>query len=182
MPFDTQILTDKIEGIKTAFQNGRFADALVASLNTGSGIMQQRIFQDNEDINGNGFGQYIGKKRKARLQVSLNKTQNKRNQNIAGLYLTSYQRKRARAGRQIAKKDLEFTGGLRRAIETVVESETAAVLEFNNSDAAIIAHGQEAQLTRIKSVAMRIFTLNKTEKEQVNEQALLLIKQILKPK
>ncbi len=190
MPFDLKILTDKIEGIKEAFDNGRFADALVASLNTGNGLMQQRIFQNNNDIEGNSFGQYIGRKRKARLQVSKNVTQNKRNKAIAGQDLTSYQRKRARAGRQIAKKDLEFTGGLRRTIETQVENENAAILQFNDNNAALIAKGQEAQITNIrnggkgttKGKGIKIFALNTTEKEQVNEQGLELIKQILKPK
>lgn len=189
MPFDLTILTQKVEGLKTTFENGRFADALIGALNTGNGAMQQRIFQENEDISGNSFGQYIGRKRKVRLQVSANKTQNKRNKAVAGQLLTSYQRKRARAGRQVLKKDLEFSGGLRRAIETQVEGEKAAVLQFNNTLAAKIAHGQEAQITNIKNgrrgntkgTGIKIFSLNQAEKEKVTEQGIELIKQILKP-
>lgn len=191
MPFDLTILTSKIEGVKEAFNNGNFADALIGALNTGNGLLQQRVFQNNQDVEGNGFGQYIGKKRKVRLVVSKNKTQNKRNKAIAGLSLTSYQRKRAQAGRQVLKKDLEFTGGLRRAIETQVENENAAVLEFNNVDAALIAKGQEQQIFNIRkgasgtikgSGATKIFRLNKSEKDQVVGQGLELIKQILKSK
>lgn len=191
MSFDLTILTKKIEGIKEAFENGRFADVLVGALNTGNAVIQQRIFQENEDTRGQSFGKYIGKKTKTKLIVSKNRTLSKRNQAIAGQYLTSYQRKRARAGRQISKKDLEFTGGLRRAIETQVEGESAAVLQFNNSLAAKIARGQEQQITNIRNGAggktkgtgaARIFKLSEGEKTQVVDQGLQLIKQILKPK
>jgi hypothetical protein len=191
MPFDVNILSQKIEGLKEAYESGMFGDALVASLNTGNGLMQQRVFNQNTDVEGQGFGVYIGKKRKVPLVVSTNKTQNKRNKNIAGLSLTSYQRKRAAKGRQIAKKDLEFSGGLRRAIEAQIEGEKAAVLQFNNDLAAKIARGQEQQITNIRAGrkglvkgadAVKIFTLNQTEKETVIEQGAELIKQILKPK
>lgn len=188
MPFDTKILPNKIDKIKENFENGRFGDVLVSSLNTGNALMQQRIFQANKDIQGNSFGGYIGKKRKARLQVSSNKTQNKRNKSVAGQELTPYQRKRALKGRQISHKDLEFTGGLRRAIETKIENEHAAVIEFNNDLAAIIAKGQEAQISNIRAgqkgttsgIGAKIFTLDAAEKEKVIEQGRELINQILK--
>lgn len=188
--FDLNILKQKVEGLKEAYENGKFADALIGALNTGNGAMQQRVFTQNKDIEGNDFGVYIGKKRKVKLEVSKNRTQNKRNKAIAGLELTSYQRKRAKKGRQVAKKDLEFSGGLRRAIETQVENDKSAVLEFNNDQAAKIAKGQEAQITNIrnggkgttKGTGIKIFSLNQTEKETVIEQGAELIKQILKPK
>jgi hypothetical protein len=190
MAFDTTILQKKIEGLKEAFDNGNFGDALVDSLNTGNGLMQQRVFQQNKDVEGNDFGKYVGRKRKARLIVSKNKTQNKRNKAIAGQDLTTYQRKRALKGRQILKKDLEFTGGLRRAIETAIEDEKSAVLTFNNDEAAKIARGQENQITNIrkggkgssKGDGVKIFRLNTSEKEQVIEQGVELIKEILRPK
>lgn len=190
MSFDITILTKRIEGIKKAFENGNFADALVGALNSGNGLMQQRIFTQNTDIKGQSFGEYIGKKRKVKLKVSANKTQNKRNKAVAGLELTAYQRKRALKGRQIIKKDLEFEGGLRRAIEIHVEDERSAVLEFNNTDAALIAKGQEQQIENIRqgkpgttkgSGATKIFTLDDKEREKTNEQGLELINQILRP-
>lgn len=188
--FDLNILKTKVDGLKEAYASGNFGDALVGALNTGNGLMQQRIFNQNKDVEGNDFGVYIGKKRKARLVTSSNKTQNKRNKAVFGKELTSYQIKRAKKGRQVAKKDLEFTGGLRRAIETQIENEKAAVLNFNNDDAAQIAKGQEAQITNIrnggkgsvKGNGVKIFTLNNSEKETVNEQGKELITQILKPK
>lgn len=191
MPFDVSILSKKIQGLKDAFEQGSFGDALVGALNTGNGLLQQRVFTQNTDVEGQGFGIYIGKKRKVPLVISTNRTQNKRNKNIAGLSLTSYQRKRAAKGRQIAKKDLEFSGGLRRAIETQIADEKSAVLQFNNDQAAKIAKGQEQQITNIRAGrkglvkgegAVKIFTLNQSEKETVIEQGAELIKQILKPK
>jgi hypothetical protein len=198
MSFDVTILTKKIQGIKEAFENGRFADALVGALNTGNGLMQQRVFTETKDTKGQSFGQYVGKKSKQsdRSQVrslfsTKSKTDKKRIKASAGQELTYYQRKRAQKGRQTAKKDLEFTGGLRRAIETQVENEKAAVLEFNNIDAALVAKGQEQQITNIRqgkpgttkgTGATRIFTLDDSEREQVTEQGAELIKQILKPK
>lgn len=203
MPFEITILVNKIDKLKENFEKGRFGDALVSSLNTGNGLMQQRIFQANKDINGNSFGLYIGKKRKARLQVSKNKTQNKRNKNVAGQDLTAYQRKRLLKGRSINPKNLEFTGGLRLSIETQIggvyypltsgnittgSQEKTATLEFNNDEAALISKGQEAQISNIrgggkgttKGIGKRIFTLDQSEREQVNEQARELIMQILK--
>jgi hypothetical protein len=188
--FDFTILQKKVEGLKEAYENGKFADALIGALNTGNGLMQQRVFTQTEDVEGNTFGQYIGKKRKVKTEPTKNRTQAKRNKAIEGKFLTAYQRKRAAKGRQILRKDLEFTGALRRAIEIQAEGDKVAVIQFNNSDAAKIAKGQEAQITNIrnggkgttKGTGVKIFTLNKSEKETVIEQGAELIKQILKPK
>lgn len=196
MPFDTTILTEKIEGLKEAFNNGNYADALVTALNTGNGLMQQRIFTENKDMQGNSFGLYVGAKSKQsdRAQVkalfsTTSNTDKKRIRAAAPQLLTPYQRKRASKGRQVAKKDLEFTGGLRRAIETQVEGEKAAVIQFNNYDAAVIARGQENQITNLRSGngstsgnGVKIFILDQSEREQVTEQGRLLIQQILRPK
>lgn len=198
MPFDLQILTKKVEGVRQAFENGRFADALVGALNSGNGLLQQRVFTRNEDTEGNSFGQYVGKKsiQSTRSQVkalflTTSKTQKKRINESASQSLTNYERKRVNAGRQIAKKDLEFTGGVRRAIQTQIENEKSVVLEFNNDEAALIAKGQEQQITNIRngakgtvkgSGATPIFKLNSDEREEVTEQGRELILQILKPK
>jgi len=188
MPFDVTILAKKIEGLKQSFENGKFADALVASVNVGNGLLQQRVFQENKDIEGNDFGVYIGNKRKARaIKSTKNRTQNKRNKAVVGQDLTSYQRKRLLRGRQIAKKDLELEGGLRRSIETQVENEKSAILQFNNDEAAKIARGQENQITNIrnggkgstKGDGIKIFRLNDSEKDKVIEQGVILIKEIL---
>lgn len=190
MSFDLNILKKKVEGLKEAYDNGKFGDALIGALNTGNGLLQQRVFSETKDVEGNSFGSYIGKKRKVKTKPTKNRTQAKRNKAIEGKFLTSYQRKRAAKGRQIARKDLEFSGGLRRAIETQVENDKAAVIQFNNLEAAKIARGQEAQISNIRSggkgttkgKGVKIFSLNNSEKETVVEQGAELIKQILKPK
>lgn len=200
MSFDITILTKKIEGIKEAYENGRFADALVDALNEGNAFMQDRIFVENKDIRGQSFGTYIGKKqteRQANRQTfralfgTTSKTDKKRIKAAAGQELTYYQRKRLQKGRQIVKKDLEFYGSLRRSIETQVENEKAVVLEFSTLDSAKIARGQEQQITNIRNGkpgttkgtgATKIFTLDEKEREQVTEQGTELIKEILKPK
>jgi hypothetical protein len=198
--FDINILAGKIEKIKQAFENGSFGDALVAALNTGNGLMQQRIFTQNKDIEGQSFGVYIGKKQTERqasrqtvraLFGTTSKTDIKRIKKAASLELTYYQRKRAHKGRQTVKKDLELEGSLRRSIETQVEDERSAVINFSNTESALIAHGQEQQITNIRNGkpgttkgagAIKIFTLDTKEREEVTEQGAELIKQILKPK
>lgn len=193
MSFDTTILSKKIEGIKEAFENGRFADALVTALNYGNGEMQQRIFTQNKDVEGQDFGTYVGKKFKVgKLPTTKNRTQAKRNKAVEGQELTYYQKKRALRGRQTVKKDLEFEGTLRKAIQDpYVEDERSAVLAFSNTESALIAHGQEQQITNIRNGkpgttkgtgAVKIFTLDTKEREEVTEQGALLIQEILKPK
>lgn len=199
MPFDLTILTNKIKGIKEAFENGKFGDALASALNYGNGLLQDRVIVQNQDINGNGFGKYIGS-RKRKLQdrdvfralfSTTSKTDRKRIKAGANLDLTAYQRKRVNKGRQIAKKDLEFTGGLRRTIETQVaekEGDKIAVLNFSTDQVAKIAHGQENQITNIrngskgttKGKGIKIFGFNQKEREQIDAQAVLLINEILK--
>lgn len=195
--FDVTILTKKVEGIKAAFENGSFADALVGAVVEGQQLLVSRSFDEHKDIQGNDFGVYIGTKGKqtdrnqVRALFGASKTDKKRIRANAGLELTSYQRKRANKGRQILKKDLQFMFGLRKSIETqqsvVNETEKSVVLEFNNDEAAKIARGQENQITNIrngqkgttKGNGIKIFRLNESEKEKVIEKGTELIKQIL---
>ncbi len=201
MSFDITILSKKIQGIKEAFENGRFADVLVTALNVGNGEMQQRIFTQNKDVEGNSFGTYIGKKQTQRqasrqtaraLFGTTSKTDRKRIKNAADQDLTYYQRKRAQKGRGVIKKDLEFEGTLRKSIQDpYVEDERSAVLAFSNTESALIAYGQEQQITNIRNGkpgttkgtgAVKIFTLDTKEREEVTEQGAKLINEILKPK
>lgn len=196
--FDITILTKRIEGIKEAFENGRFADALVGSLVEGQQLLLSRAFDENVDVKGQSFGTYIGKKQTERqakratfraLFGTTSKTDKKRIKAAAGLELTAYQRKRANKGRQVIKKDLQFDFGLRKSTEVVVENEKSVVLEFNNDLSAKIAKGQEQQIENIRqgkpgttkgTGATRIFTFDEKEREQVTEQGKELIIQILK--
>lgn len=191
--FDTTILKENIERIKQAYVNGQFTDALVKALNTGKGLMRERIFETNIDVGGNSFGEYIGKKTEttelvasSRLFKGKSKTIQNRAKNIIGQDLTTYQRKRASFGHQTNPKNLEFFGSLRRSIEIVVENEKSAAMQFNNDLAAKIAQGQANQIANIRDglpgrtnynlKTVKIFRLNTAEKEQVVEQGLELIK------
>ncbi len=190
MAFDVTILIKKVQAIKEAFENGSFADALVGAMKAGNGFMQTRIFNELKDTEGNSFGKYIGKTRKARLIVSKNRLQNNRNKAIAGKDLTPYQRKRALKGRQVLNKDLQLTNSLRRSIGEVIENERVVVLQFSTDEMAKIARGQENQITNIrngqpattKGNGVPIFKFTESEKERTVEQGSELIKQILKPK
>lgn len=188
--FDLTILIKRVEGLRAAFESGQFADALVGSLTTGNGLMKQRIFTATKDVEGNGFGKYVGKKTLPRsLPTTTSRTDRKRIKANAGVPLTRWERIRANKGRQVAKKDLFFTGGLSASIEVQVENERAAVLAFNTPDMAAIAHGQEQQITNIRnggkgttkgSGAVKIFTFDTKERNEVVEQGQQLIIQILK--
>lgn len=188
--FDLTILIKKVQNLKAAFDSGQFADALVGSLTTGKGLMTQRIFTGTKDVEGNSFGQYIGRKTIPRTTpTTTSRTDRKRIKANAGIPLTRWERIRANKGRQVAKKDLFFTGGLSASIEVQVENERAAILAFNTVEMAAIAHGQEQQITNIRnggkgttkgSGAIKIFNLNDKERGEVVEQGQQLIIQILK--
>jgi hypothetical protein len=57
-------MADKVNRLKENFENGRFGDVLLGALNTGNGLMQDRIFAGNKDVKGNDFGKYVGKKKR----------------------------------------------------------------------------------------------------------------------
>lgn len=190
-----EIPLNGIDGIYKSLIEEGFGDIILAALNTGNGLMQQRIFRDNLDTKNNNFGSYIGEKKnltdyqKQRLLSSTkSKTDLVRIKKNLNLSLTQYERKRVNKGRQIAKKDLEFTGDLRKSIEIQVKSENEGVIEFRTEQAALIARGQENQITNIrngikgttKGDGIKIFTLNESERLQVTEQVKLLIDEMFK--
>lgn len=194
MALDPKILLDKIKNLKTKVQAINFGDVFVAGLNTGNALMQQRIFNQNLDTEGNNFGTYIGAKKnltdrqKRRLLGSTRSrtdlTRIKRNLEAA---LTPYQRKRANKGRQVVKKDLEFEGTLRNSIEVQIINERAAALMFNNDQSVLVAKGQENQITNIRNGlpgyvtgdGIMIFALNEDEREGTHEQVRLLVNQLI---
>lgn len=92
--------------------------ALVASITRLQGEMIQRIHSRGEATDGTSLGGYKSE---------------------------AYKRKRQRAGRQVRRKDLEFTGGLRRSLVTFI-GQSNAQLGFSNDTARLIANGQESQV------------------------------------
>lgn len=110
--------------IRATIASGAFSDSLVGGLNAGMGIMKRRIFNQSLDANGEPLGPY---------------------------YDESYERHRQRRGRQVARKDLEMDGTLRRAIEVVTVNNNRAEIRIVNSDSADIARYQEQQIFNLRN-------------------------------
>lgn len=195
MPFDFSNIEDRIAELRGKTGGAVIGDILISALNTGNGLMQARVFRANQDVEGNSFGEYIGKKvnlteaQKAKLLSSTtSKTDLKRIKRNLSESLTSYQRKRVNKGRQILRKDLEFSGGLRKSIEIQIENEKAGILTFNTDESALIARGQENQITNIrnglpgssKGDGVKIFALTESEKSEVIDQVKILVNELLK--
>lgn len=111
-------------------------------------ILKDRIFDDTKTADGKLFGTYISE---------------------------SYKKKRLKKSRQISRKDLDVTGGLRNSIK-LRKLKDNVLLEFVDDKAVLIAEGQERQIGQIQSgskVNMRspkktiIFKLSKKEAEEV---------------
>ena len=96
-------------------------------------IIKDRIFDEGETATGQSFGRYR----------------------------SSWKKQRKKKGRQVAYKDLDMTGGLRKSIK-VFSGKKKAGLRFNNDKARLIAEGQEEQIGR-----GRIFVLSEKEADEV---------------
>jgi hypothetical protein len=195
LSFDTTILTKYVKDLSRLVEGGGFADALVGAMNTGNGLMQQRIFTRNEDVEGQSFGVYIGRKAalgqfsQSRLLTLAKSATDRRRVRRAAVPLTPYQRKRVLRGRQVLRKDLELEGDLRRSIQVFVENDRTVVLAFNDDHQALIASGQEQQIHNIRqgrkgttrgTGAPKIFALNENEIDETKEQGVELVLQLLK--
>lgn len=195
MSFDTTILTKYVNELKKIVESGQFADALVGAINTGNGLMQQRIFTRNQDVEGNSLGTYIGKKSalgieaQKRLLSQANSTVQRKRIKRAAVPLTPHMRKRVLRGRQVVSKDLELEGDLRRSIQVFIENDKEVVLAFNTDKQALVAAGQEQQITNIRNGrpgttkgtgAIKIFAFNGDEIDQTIQQGTELVLQILK--
>lgn len=144
----------RLEAIKAAVApageaGGGIQDALFAALNSGRGLMKRRIFNNGEDATGNPMGKYRSK---------------------------SYEKKRVAAGRQVEKKDLQFSGSLAASIETVQGEGNSVVIAITNAENAKIARYQEQQLKA------PVFVLSQMEFDAVDEQGRRLIAEIIKEK
>lgn len=121
---NTNLLLQRLKAIRTAVDQGNYSDALIAGLNAGMGIMKRRIFNQSLDANGESLGPY---------------------------YSEQYERDRLRSGRQVARKDLEFQGSLRRSIEVVVINGRRAEVRITNLENALIAGYQEQQIYNLRN-------------------------------
>jgi hypothetical protein len=121
---NTKELLARLALIRATIASGAFQDALVAGLNAGMGVMKLRIFNQSLDALGNSLGPY---------------------------YSETYQRDRRRKGRQTARKDLEFTGSLRRSIEVIAVNNLLAEVRITNTFDADKARKQEVQIYNLKN-------------------------------
>jgi hypothetical protein len=145
---NTKEMLARLALIRATIATGVFSDALVAGLNAGMGIMKRRIFNQSLAADGSSLGPYFSEQ---------------------------YARDRKREGRQTARKDLEMTGTVRRAIEVVSVNNTKAEVRITNTDAADIARYQEIQIYNLlhgqdlssTSQKVPIFEFNANELEIV---------------
>lgn len=158
---NTKEVLARLAFIRAQIAAGVFSDALAAGLNAGMGAMKRRIFNQSLDAQGKDLGPY---------------------------YSEQYARDRRREGRQTGKKDLEFHGTLRRAIEVVTVNNTRAEVRITNPDQADIARWQEQQIYNLRNGRpaneasggrVPIFEFNPTELDIVQTTTRELIRQKL---
>lgn len=145
--------------IRATIASGVFSDVLVAGLNAGMGIMKRRIFNQSLAADGTDLGPY---------------------------YSEQYARDRRREGRQTSKKDLEFQGTLRRAIEVVSVNNVKAEIRIVDDTEADIARFQEMQVYNLRNNLpanqdsggkVPIFELDPTELDIVKTTTKTLLEQ-----
>lgn len=170
MTFKSNIpeLIEKLERLKTAVGGNSggiptvpdFSDALFSALNAGMGKMKFRIFNKGMDADGNGLGAYT----------------------------KQYGKRRDKAGRQIAYKDLEMEGSLRRSIEMARVDSKQVMIAITNEETALIAGYQEQQIANIRAgqnartgtaTPAQIFQLSQSEFEQTQDEADAAVDQVI---
>lgn len=195
MAFDSTILLKFVDSLRAKVRDGNFGDALVSAINTGNGLMQQRVFTRGQDVLGQSFGGYVGRRRpislvqqQRLLLLAKNRVARNRARNAINA-LTPYERRRVLFGRQVGYKDLEFKGDLRRSIQVALIDGRTVTLAFTTLLQANKAHGQEQQITNLRNGrpgttrgtgATRIFAFSEQEKQLVKQQAELAILQLIK--
>jgi hypothetical protein len=121
---NTKELLARLALIRATIASGAFQDALVAGLNGARGVMDLRIFNQSLDALGKDLGPY---------------------------YNETYIRYRRDNGRQVGRKDLEFTGSLRYSIQTVAVNNLKAEIRITNAKDADKARKQEVQIYNLRN-------------------------------
>lgn len=121
---NTKEVLARLKLIRATIASGVFSDSLVAGLNAAMALMKRRVFNQSLDALGESLGPY---------------------------YSEQYERDRRRKGRQVAKKDLEFQGTLRRSIEVVAVNNGRAEIRFTSQDSADIGRWQEQQIYNLRT-------------------------------
>lgn len=144
--------------IRATIASGVFSDTLVAGLNAAMGVMKRRIFNQSLAADGTDLGPY---------------------------YSEQYARDRRREGRQTARKDLEMTGTLRRAIEVVTVNNFKAEIRITSDERAEVARKQEFMIYALRnnlpftdqSGKVPIFELSPLERSIVESTTAELLRQ-----
>lgn len=155
---NTKAQREKLQRLKILVAGGAVSDALVAGLKAGTAAMMNRIFNRSLDATGRTLGPYFD---------------------------DSWIRHRKREGRQVAVKDLEVEGSLRRSIEVVSINNTRAEVRFTDTDSADIGRYQEQQIYNLNNDLpageaagkIPIFEFNETEIQITQSTTRALIQQ-----
>lgn len=156
---NTEQLRARVERLRQLVLSGAVSDALVVGLKAGMAAMERRIFNQSLDAEGRSLGPYFSEQ---------------------------YERDRRKAGRQVAVKDLEFHGSLRRSIDVVTINNSRAEIRFTDPESADIARWQEQQIYNLRNDRpaneasggrVPIFTLTALERSIVQTTTRALIQQ-----
>lgn len=139
------------------------SDALVVGVNAARGQMSFRIFNKGLDTGGTSLGSY---------KKNISKEDFLEGGFDLGTFLSPYEKKRRKAGRQIKYKDLEFTGTLRRGILVIKESQVRVVCAIPNEKLRKIATYQE------EYIGSKIFGLSEEETELLKTNVIAAVTQI----
>jgi|GEM_PF-3837499 len=202
----TSNIREKIQKLESIAASGNFdaTEALKAGVNAARGLMQSRIFNNGKDANGESLGRYIGRtslttskkftstredvfdSETKRLLKAKRRRLIKHSQFADALAYTPYEKERLSEGRQIAYKDLEFHGSLRRAIVTANNGTNKVVCIIDNPEEKKIAEYQEVQIANIRSNGfgkgsagrVNIFGLSDNERDELKRVTNTALKEM----
>lgn len=156
-----------------------FSDAMFSAINSGMGLMKQRIFNKGLDADGNSLGKYVGNKSKVTARKFGGNKKFRKNLGGEG-ELTEYEKFRVAHGRQVEYKDLQVTGSLFNSINTVKDESGRVVIAIVNPEMALIAGYQEEQIGKIRgSGVARIFSLSEDEFNHIKSEGNAGIKHVI---
>lgn len=203
----TSNVAEIVQKLKAAERNAStydFSAALVSGVNAGMALMKNRIFNTGQDAEGQSLGKYTGKKtritsrkhtstkdqiadvdvlkklKKQRKTLHKNIKENLDITHATEEGYTEYEKTRVAAGRQIAYKDLEFHGSLRRAIVIVQTTQNQVDCLINNKFESDVARWQEKQIGEIRksTTPARIFEFSQGERDTTSKQINEALNQI----
>jgi hypothetical protein len=99
----------------------------------------------------------------------------------AGKYVSEpYKKKREKKGRQIAYKDFEMNGDLRKSFKLLKNKKGVCEVGFNNSKEALIAKGQDEQMRRLRGAEGEYNVIFSASEPEIKEATKLAVDKITK--